>query len=80
MYAAFLETSSTSPPLELRILLKIYLPFFMSLEPIRVPHSKLEAKDVADMSYGDETWTTKFLGLAMERWEGRENARKVYAV
>ena len=32
------------------------------------------------MSYGDETWTTKFLCLAMERCEGRENARKVCAV
>ena len=79
-YTAPLQTSSTSPPLEVRILLKIYLPFFMSLEPIRVPHGQLEAKDVAHMSYGDETWTTKFLYLAMEGCEGRrEHARKVYA-
>jgi len=32
------------------------------------------------MPYGDATWTTEFVGFAMERGEGRENALKVYAV
>ena len=31
------------------------------------------------MPYNDETWTTEFVGLAVERREGRENAEGVYA-
>ena len=52
----------------------------MSLEPIRIPHGQHEGKDVADMPYGDETWTTEFVALAMEREEGRENVWNVHAV
>ena len=48
-------------------------PSFTSLEPIRIPQGQLEGKDVADMPYGDEMWTTEFVGLAMERGEGRES-------
>ena len=47
-----------------------YQPSFMSLEPIRTPHGQLEGNDVADTSYGNETWTTEFVGLVAERGEG----------
>ena len=49
----------------------------MALEPIRIPHGQSEGKDVADMPYGDEMWTTEFVGLAMEREEGGEMRFKV---
>jgi len=47
---------------------------------MRISHGQFEGKDVADVSHGDETWMSKFVRLAMERGEGRENAWKVYAV
>jgi hypothetical protein len=51
-------------------------PTYTSLNPISILH-QLEAKDFVDMPYGDETWTTEFVGLAMERGG---NAQKVYTV
>ncbi|KIJ94654.1 hypothetical protein K443DRAFT_11915 [Laccaria amethystina LaAM-08-1] len=50
-------------------------PSFTSLELIRIPHSQLEGNDVADMSYGDNMWTTEFMGLTAEG--GRGGAWKV---
>ena len=47
---------------------------------MQIPQGQLNGKDVADMPYGDEMWTTEFVGLVMERGEGRENAWNVYAV
>ena len=65
------QSSAISPTLELRTLLKIHLPSCLSnLYEYSIPHGQLEGNDVADTSYGDETWTTEFVGLVAERGEG----------
>ena len=40
-----------------------YRPSLTSIELERIRH---EEKDVAYMPYGNETWTTEFMGVAME--------------
>ena len=62
--------SSMISPLEPLRLLQKNRTSSTSLELICIPHGHLEGKDVADMPYGDETWTTH--SVAMEREGGRE--------
>ncbi|EDR13003.1 uncharacterized protein LACBIDRAFT_322390 [Laccaria bicolor S238N-H82] len=62
------QTSSISPPLELRILLKVNLPSCLS--------SLYESLTTSLKGKMSLTWTTEFMGLAMERGEERVNARK----
>ena len=50
------------------------------MEPIQIRHGQLEGKDVAYMPYRNETWTTEFMGVAMETGEGKENTWKMYVV
>ena len=57
-----------------------YRPSLTSIEHIRIRHGQLQGKDVAHIPYGNETCSTEFMGLAMERGEERENAWKLYAV